>query len=114
MHRRGRADARLGDLGGDVDLEPELAAQPAGGERLTEAAELDQLERDTLAVRAPGCLDVAERMDALVETDRHARARQRLDTGKIIGRKRLLDEQKLCLARAFDIAARSCEREPAI
>src|SRR5258707_6100591 len=71
MHRRGRADARLGDLGGDVDPEPELAAQPAGRERLTQAAELDQLERDALAVRTRGRLDVAERMDALVKTDRH-------------------------------------------
>src|SRR6185436_10973718 len=48
VNRRGRADARLGDLGRDIDLQPELLAQSAGSDCLAKAAELDQLQRQPL------------------------------------------------------------------
>src|SRR5436190_16661627 len=38
VNRRRRADARLGDLGRDIDFQAELVAQSAGGNRRAEAA----------------------------------------------------------------------------
>src|SRR5262245_39271239 len=64
MCRRGAGDARLRDLGGDVDRQAEPPAQLAGVERRADAAELDQLERDAAAAVARGCFDVGEGVDA--------------------------------------------------
>src|SRR5438552_3135010 len=42
VHGRGRPNARLGDLGGDIDLEAEALAQGGSFQCSSEAAELDQ------------------------------------------------------------------------
>src|SRR5262245_12363223 len=59
-------------------------------------------------------LDVGERVNALVYPDRQAAARQRLEAFEIVGRPRLLEKEKLGLARALHIATGIAYREPAI
>src|SRR2546429_2555012 len=61
-------------------------------------------------------------MDALVDANRDARSsggalacpRRRREPLEIVMRQRLFDEHKTRAARGLDIAARVCEREPAI
>src|SRR4051812_21908347 len=114
MYGRRRADTRLGDLGRDVDLEPKLLAQLPGCKRICEPAELDELQRYAPRAGARVCLDVSERMNALVNPDRHFSARQRLEPGKVVVGKRLFDKRQLRLARAFEIAPGGSKRQPAI
>ena len=83
----GRAgEARFRDLGRDIDLEAQPLAESGGVERRRESAELDQLERDAARAGQRMRLDIGQRVDALVDPDRQAAARERLQAGEIMRR----------------------------
>src|SRR5262249_16104237 len=89
-------ETRFRYLAGYVDRKAETPALRAGGERRREAAGLDELERDTAGPGRCVRLDVVERMNALVSSDRSrdgTRNRREHFQGAI--RRRLLEEKEV-------------------